>query len=192
MTDIWETSRNSWINERLWRGQIQARAESEKFLFVIILWTWFLFQSLCQVRRMSTDHRKGRNRDSRSPSDTSPPRACSIVLKSQNLWHCLGSVKQGSFQTGQRGTSPVVQWLRVCLPVQGTRSWSLVQESLCATTTESACRSYWSLCTYSLCSTTREATTMRTLCTEVKSSPRLPQLDKTHTQQWRPSTTENK
>ena len=72
------------------------------------------------------------------------------------------------------GTSLVVQWLRICLPIQGTWLPALVPEgatchgeqlSPWATTAESAAR---------------EATAMRTPSTTTKSSPRV--------QQRRPST----
>ena len=51
------------------------------------------------------------------------------------------------------GTSLVVQWLRICLPMQGTLVRALVWEdphaaeqlSPCATTTEAACHNYCSL-----------------------------------------------
>ena len=80
----------------------------------------------------------------------------------------------------------------------GCDAWSrkiphaVEQLSAWATATEPQCCNYWSLCAYSLCST-REATRMRSLFTTKKSSHRSPpQLEKTHTEQQRPSTTENK
>ena len=80
-------------------------------------------------------------------------------------------------------TSLMVQWLRVCLPMQGTLVRSLVQESPrttgqlspCATTPEA-----WA--PQSLCSTT-----MKSPHTQLESSPRLPQPEKARTQQQRPS-----
>ena len=42
------------------------------------------------------------------------------------------------------GTSLVAQWLRVCLPMQGTRVRSLVQEdSTCHGVTKPMCHNYW-------------------------------------------------
>ena len=42
------------------------------------------------------------------------------------------------------GTSLVVQWLRVHLPMQGTRAWSLVREdSTCHRATKPMCCNYW-------------------------------------------------
>ena len=94
----------------------------------------------------------------------------------------------------QSGASLVAQWLRICLPMQGTQVRSLVREDLtchateqlspCATTTEPAL--------YSPCSATSEATTMRSPGTATKSSPHLPQLEKARAQQRRPNTAKNK
>ena len=66
------------------------------------------------------------------------------------------------------------------------------QVNLWATTARSLCYNCRSPRKQSLCSATREATTMRSPCTAVKNSPRSPQLEKAHTQQWRPSATKNK
>ena len=45
-----------------------------------------------------------------------------------------------------RWTSLVVQWLRICLPVQRTWAWSLIQEvSTCFRATKPVCYNYWSL-----------------------------------------------
>ena len=89
------------------------------------------------------------------------------------------------------GTFLVAQWMRICLPMQGTRVQSLVQEdSTCpratkpesrsyqalvpqldcvlwgprATTTETACCNYCSPSAY-LCSATGETTAMGSQCT---------------------------
>ena len=37
-------------------------------------------------------------------------------------------VEQTTWDLGNLGTFLVVQWLRICLPVQGTQIWSLLQE----------------------------------------------------------------
>ena len=38
----------------------------------------------------------------------------------------------------------VAQWLRTCLPMQGTRVWSLVREDpTCCRATKSVCHNYW-------------------------------------------------
>ena len=95
----------------------------------------------------------------------------------------------------------MAQWIRICLPVQGTRvhPWSEKtphteeQLNMCATTTESTCHNCWpralqptalELQTRPACSRTcapqQEATTVRGLCTcpVMKSSPHSPQLQK--------------
>ena len=110
------------------------------------------------------------------------------------------------------GTSLVAQWLRICLPVQGTGVRALVREDptrhraakpVChnywACAVEPTSHNYWSPCATTTearaprapCSATREATAMRSLCT-AKSSPRSPQLEKARTQQGRPNTAINK
>ena len=98
-------------------------------------------------------------------------------------------------------TSLVAQWLRIRLPMQGTQVQALVWEDpTCRRATkpvphnywawalEPLCHNYWSPCTYSPCSATREATTMRSLPTATKSSPRFPQLEKACAQHQRPNT----
>ena len=93
------------------------------------------------------------------------------------------------------------QWLRIRLPMQGTRfeTWSgkiphaAEQLSPWATTTEPACHSYyWSSHAWSPCSATREATAMRSRALATKSSPRSPQLEKACAQQQRPNAAKNK
>ena len=98
------------------------------------------------------------------------------------------------------GTSLMAQWIRICLPMQGTWVWSLVLEdptfwgatdpvghNYWALTLEPTSCSYWSPCAWSLCSATREASAVRSLCTATESRPHSPQLEK-----WRPSTVKNK
>ena len=65
-------------------------------------------------------------------------------------------------------------------------------QSLWATTTESTCCKYWSPYAYSLCSATKEATIVRSLCMETKSSTCSQQLEKAYAEQGRLSTTESK
>ena len=98
------------------------------------------------------------------------------------------------------GTSLVAQWLRIHLPMQGTRVQALVREDpTCRGKTKPVCHNYWACalapacCNYwsprasSPCPTTREATAMRSPRTATKSSPRSPQLEKACTQQRRPN-----
>ena len=109
------------------------------------------------------------------------------------------------------GTSLVAQWLRVCLPVQGTRVQALVREDpACRRATKPMCHNYracalepeshnyWAhvlqlqACTPRSLWPQREATAMRSPRTATKSSPRSPQLEKAHAQQQRPNATKNK
>ena len=91
------------------------------------------------------------------------------------------------------GASLVAQWLRICLPMQGTRvsspglgrshmprsSWAREPQLL-------------SLRVWSLCSATREAAIVRGPRSAMKSGPRLPQLDKALAQKRTPNTAKNK
>ena len=145
------------------------------------------------------------------------------------LFHVIGPIHVHCRYQYMRSLGlPWVQWLRICLPMQGTRVQSLVQEDpaccgvtkpMChkylACTLEPACHNYWSLralgpvcCNYwasvpqplSLRAATTEAhtprahapqweaTAMRSLCTAMKSSPHLPQLEKALPQKRRPNT----
>ena len=99
----------------------------------------------------------------------------------------------------------VAQWLRIRLPMQGTRVQALVQKDpTCRRATKPACHNYW-VCAlqpashnywsphaYSPYSTTREATTMRSPHTSTKSSPGSTELEKARAQQQRPNAAKNK
>ena len=75
--------------------------------------------------------------------------------------------------------SLVAQWLRICLPMQGTRVRALVWEDpTCRGTTIVREPQLLSLRVWSLCSATREAATVRGPRTAMKSGPHLPQLEK--------------
>ena len=101
-------------------------------------------------------------------------------------------------------TSPVVQWLGICLPMQGTQIQSLLQEDYtCGWATNPMCHNYWpalqSLWDTLLkpshlepCSVTREVTIKRSLHAARKSSHCSWQPEKAHTQQWRPITAKKK
>ena len=90
-------------------------------------------------------------------------------------------------------TSLVAQWLRIRLPMQGTRVWALVREDpTCHGATKPVRHNYWA-CVLQLLKTAREATAMRSPHTARKSSPRSPQLEKAWAQQQqRPNTAINK
>ena len=90
--------------------------------------------------------------------------------------------------------SLVAQWLRICLPVQGTRVRALVWEDpTCHGATGPAREpQLLSLRVWSPCSATGEAAIVRGPRTAMKSSPRLPQLEKVLAQQRGPNTAKNK
>ena len=116
------------------------------------------------------------------------------------------------FKTKAIGTSLVAQWLRICLPMQGTRVWTLVREdptcyratkpmscNYWACTLEPKKHNYWARVPQLLkpacpepCYATRKATAMRSMHTTMKSSSRSLQLEKAHVQQWRPNAAKNK
>ena len=79
----------------------------------------------------------------------------------------------------------MLQWIRVCLPVQGTWVQSLIREdpACCGATKSHA------LQLLKPCSSARKATAMRS---QWKSSPSSLPLRKTHAEQQRPSTAKNK
>ena len=82
-------------------------------------------------------------------------------------------------------TSLVVQWLRICLPMQKTWVWSLLwKDSTCWRATEPV-HTTTDLELQSPCSATREAATTR-------SSPCSSHLEKACIQQRRPSRAKNK
>ena len=121
-------------------------------------------------------------------------------------------IKNDFWKFSASQASLVAQWLRVRLPMQGTRVRALVQEDpTCRGATKPVCHSYWA-CTLEPANhnywahvpqllkpvrlepvlPTREATAMRSPCTTTKSSPRSLQLEKAHVQQQRPNAAKNK
>ena len=83
------------------------------------------------------------------------------------------------------GTSLVVQWIRICLPVPGTWVRSLVQEDFtCHRAAKPVHHNCWSPCAYSLGST-REATAMSSRCA-MKSSPHSTRLERARCSNWDP------
>ena len=96
------------------------------------------------------------------------------------------------------GASLVVQWVRICLSIQGKWIWSLIWEDfICRGATNPTHHSYWawshwSLHVQSLCFAAGEATAMGSPYTVMKSCPCSPQLEKACAKQWRLSTAKNK
>ena len=79
------------------------------------------------------------------------------------------------------GASLVVQWLRIRLPMQGTRVPALVcEDPTCRGATGPVSHNYWA-CASGACAPQQEATTVRGPRTAMKSGPHLPQLEKTLT-----------
>ena len=77
-------------------------------------------------------------------------------------------------------TSLVVQWIGICLPMQGTRVQSLVREDpTCHEQLKPMRHNYWA------CPLQQEVTSVRSLSTE--SRPHSLQPEKACMQQWRPS-----
>ena len=90
------------------------------------------------------------------------------------------------------GASLVAQWLRVCMPMQGTRVRALVWEDpTCRGATKPVHHNYWA-CASGACAPQREAATVRGPRTAMKSGPCLPQLEKALAQKWRPNTAKKK
>ena len=94
--------------------------------------------------------------------------------------------------------SLVAQWLRICLPMQGTRVRALVcEDPTCRGANGPMSHNYWA-CGSGACApqqerpATREATIVRGPCTAMKSGPHLPQLEKALAQKRRPNTAKNK
>ena len=93
------------------------------------------------------------------------------------------------------------------LPMQGTRVRALVQEDpTCHGATKPVCHNYWACALGPACHNSWARmlqllkparlepmlSSKRSQCTSTKSSPRSPQLEKAHAQQWGPNAAKNK
>ena len=97
-----------------------------------------------------------------------------IICKRMELDPCFTPLTEIKLRT-----SLLVQWIRIHLPMQGTRVKSLVwEDSTCHGATKPTCHNYRSPWAQSPCSATREATAMRSLRTTTKSRPHSAQLEK--------------
>ena len=116
------------------------------------------------------------------------------------------------FKTNELGTSLVAQWLRICLPMQGTRVRSLVWEdptclgaakpvhhNYWACALEPVSHNYWARMPQLLKpahprahAPQREATAMRSPRTATHTSPHSPQLEKARMRQQRPNAAKKK
>ena len=114
------------------------------------------------------------------------PLVC-IAWWASGWWSCLALKELVS------GASLVAQWLRIRLPMQGTRVQALVWEDpTCRVSNWAGEPQLLSLRVWSLCSATREAAIVRGPRTAMKSGPRLPQVQKALAQKRRPNTAKNK
>ena len=135
--------------------------------------------------------------------NTFPPAtySCRIVeLRTSIFYYILCWIRYLLF------TSLVVQWLRILLPVQGTRVQSLVWEDpTCHGATKPVRHNYWSPRAQVLVGRNYWARTPRALAPQqvkppqreacapaTKSSPCSPQLEKARAQQQRPNAAKNK
>ena len=84
--------------------------------------------------------------------------------------------------------SLVAQWLRICLPMQGTRVRALIwDDPTCCRANGPVSHNYWA-CISGACAPQQEAATVRGPRTAMKSGPHLPQLEKALAQKQRPNT----
>ena len=115
---------------------------------------------------------------------------CEVCRENMLMWRikkCFPS------QTVRVGISPVRQWLRICLSMQGTWVWSLVREdSTCCWATKPMCHNYWVHMPTAHAPQREKPPQWETHAPQLERSPCLPQLEKACTQQWKSSTTKNK
>ena len=130
----------------------------------------------------------------------------SEVFKNKKIILCIFLTSNFTSRVCLQGlryrASLVAQWLRIRLPMQGTRFRALVRENpTCRGATKPVCHNYWAWALepaspnylahmpqlLSPCSATREATTMRSQHIAMKNSHHSPQLEKAHVQQQRPN-----
>ena len=63
------------------------------------------------------------------------------------VWYLFSNPDRSCYQNQSSRISLVVQWLRICLPVQGTQVWSLVcEDPTCHRATKPESHSHWSPC----------------------------------------------
>ena len=82
-----------------------------------------------------------------------------------------------------------VQWLRFCLLMKGTRVWSLAQEDpTCLGAAKPIGHNYWSGTPRAHVRQREKPPQWEAWALQLESRPHSPQLEKAHTQQWRPCT----
>ena len=125
-----------------------------------------------------------------------PFREDSTTQTTLHMWLCKSwGIPTLTVSTVKRTwrASLVAQWLRICLPMQGTRVRALVWEDpTCRGAAKPVSHSYWACASGACAPPTREAAMVRGPRTAMKSGPRLPQLEKALAQKRRPNTAKNK
>ena len=111
----------------------------------------------------------------------------------QQQWTTKQSLPPSLHKIHIPGASLVAQWLRVCLPIQGTRVRALVWEDpTCHRATRPVSHNYWA-CASGACAPQQERPRQwEARNTAMKSGPRLLQLEKALAQKRRPNTAINK
>ena len=109
-----------------------------------------------------------------------------VTALSQKMPSFLSLLKLLRIKSNWPGTSLVAQWLRICLPMQGTQVWSLVWE-------DPTC---WAPQLLSLCSRAhipkqKKPPQWEACSLQLERSLRLLQPEKAPTQQQRPSAAKN-
>ena len=99
---------------------------------------------------------------------------------------------QGFVLKDGAGASLVAQWLRICLPVQGTWVWSRIREDFtCCRATKLVCHNYWARVPKTCALQQKKPLLWEACARQLEGSPCLLQLEKTH-EERRPSATKNK
>ena len=90
------------------------------------------------------------------------------------------------------GTSPVAQWLRIHLPMQGTRVWSLVREDpTCRRATKPASHNYWARVPRACAPQQEKPPKWEACALQRRLAPRSPLLEKACVQQQKPNAAKN-
>ena len=144
----------SWIGPRCWYQCINVQEDQQGFLSLEVFWILLLFYT--HFLRIRGDHAT-EGWLSRSKGEWA------LAFTTVEFWM---SREYCPIELEKRArTSLVVQWLRICLPMQGTWVVSLLQEDptrcrACKT----MCLNSWDRTSQSLYSATRQASAMRSLC----------------------------
>ena len=101
-------------------------------------------------------------------------------------------LKKIKLKVHTEGASLVARWLRVCLPMQGTRVRALVWEDPTCRGAAGPVSHNCSACASGACAPQQEVATVRGPRAAMKSGPHLPQLEKALMQKQGPNTALNK